>query len=353
MSPKARWIVAAGLLIVVAAAILARSGKSGGWKPPESDLSREDASKLPSRVLKFLPESLDFGEILTGQKKTLTLGVHNPGSRAVTIFRVIFSCTCMSGGVEQLVVPPGEGARIPVSFTGLPGKRIWSAFASVITDEPGASKYEIALLGKVQRDFVVDPEILVFGQVEREKTRAMTATVRRRDGSEFAIREVKAARPEFTFTWKPDGEGKAASYELTATAKALVAGSLAETVRVVTDPGLDGSTLIVVTLEVHSEVTCTPPVVNGTGATSFETILRHKTGAAIQVENVKESRDVPIAFATTSAEDNGLRLMITFQEGLPVGPPLGEFLINVTGEQEPVRLPYRVEGSAAKSPGNP
>jgi hypothetical protein len=305
------------------------------------------------------PSSLDFGEILLGQKRTLTVAVENTGKQPVTVYRTLFSCTCLGGAMEAPVVPPGQSVSLNVTFTGLPGRRSYSAQASVITDEPGACKYDLPIQGKIEQDFIQEPEILSFGTLEGGATKTLEILLKRRDGAPFTITGIKASRPEFNFSWKPAGEGKSSAYSIQVTAKALRPGIIADSVPV-TIPEFPGDLAPVLTLslETEGEFFCNPPVAIARVGTEgkvgpLETQIRSKKGEAVKVEGVKETRDLSVDFSQDAVSKDMVRLIVRFKSDFPPGAPFGELLVSVAGQPEAVHLPYRIELPPAKGSGKP
>jgi hypothetical protein len=355
MNTRSRWIVVAVILASAVAFLAFRSEGPGRPRPPE--IPREDPSKHP-KLLRFSPASLDFGEIALGQARTLILNVENSGAKPITIYRVIFACVCLSGGGDAVVVGPGQTVPIEVRFTGLPGKRSWVTTAGVITDEPGASKYDVPISGLIRQDFLLEPEIVSLGRCDKGESRSAEIRIRRRDGAEFALTDIKASRPEFSFAWVHAEPGKKTGYRITATAQALASGAIADTAVIGTDPAADGAPQLTLSLDVNSDVRCDPPVaraaIGSAGLPSaFDVLLRHKNGIAVKVTAVQESRENPVDFQAAEAPGGATRLTLRFKGQLPAGPPVGSFLIHVEGETEPVQLPYRVEGAGTIPVGPP
>jgi hypothetical protein len=309
-------------------------------------------------VLRFSPETLEFGEIALGEKKTLSVSVENPGKRPVAVLRTLFSCACLGGGMERSTLDPGETGTLNVTFTGVPGRRSYSTTVSIITDEPGACRYEVGIRGQVELEFTLDPEALAFGTLELNEERTLETVVRRRDGRSFEIREIPSPRPEFSFAWKPVEEGKGTAYRITAKGRGLRAASLVESATVVTDRGAQHSPQILLSLEAQGNIRCAPSVAvlrvasDGT-LPSVETVLKHKEGKPLKVESVRESRELPVRFELGTESGGGERVRIHLEKGIPSGAPFGEFLITVAEEPEPIRLPYRIELSPSRSPSRP
>jgi hypothetical protein len=291
---------------------------------------------------------LDFGEVQVGEKKTLSLQVQNPSARPVLIYRLILTCNCMSGSAERLSIAPGDTVAVPISFTGQPGKRTWSTQASLITDEAGACKYDVPILGKVEQDFLLEPETLNFGHLVLHQKTAAQTIVKRRDGEPFAMVAVKTSRPDVSFTWDPPSPAKARTFTITATLSPSRPGTLGETAAVITDKGESVAPLIILGAEVEGNLTCTPAIAGSTwpgAGTSpeFDVTIRHKSGAPVKVTDVKESRQAQVTFKMAPAHSWDARLIITFAERIPSGPPVGEFLVSVEGEAEPFHVPYRID----------
>jgi hypothetical protein len=68
---------------------------------------------------------------------------------------------------------------------------------------------------------------------------------------------------------------------------------------------------------------------------------------------VKEGGQRPVKFSQEAKSPAETILKISFEEGTPPGRPIGEFLIMVEGEAQPIHLPYRIELPRPASRGNP
>ena len=192
MKANHRWmLVAAALTGCLSLVLLGRRTETlpAPRIPSEPARAAEDPTKIP-RVLRLSPETLEFGEIALGEKKTLSVSVENPGSRPVAVLRTLFSCACLGGGMERPTIDPGQTGTLNITFTGVPGRRSYSTTVSVITDEPGACRYEVGIRGKVEQEFTLDPETLTFGTMELNDERTLETVIRRRDGRSFEIREI-------------------------------------------------------------------------------------------------------------------------------------------------------------------
>lgn len=361
MSNKVRWTLVAAALAACAAFVATRKGNEMGpaiglGRP--ADQAPADPSKVP-QVLKIVPQWIDFGEIALGDRKTITVMVENSGKKPVTVFRTVFTCSCLSGGMDPAPILPGRSEPLNITFTGTPGKRSYHTVASIVTDEEGPCRYDIGVDGKIQQDFILEPETLAFGAVEKDATKSMDAIVRRRDGAEFTVAEVKSPRAEFTFAVKSEEEGKKKAYRITATAKALRPGTVTETAAVLSNEfPPQAAPVMTLSLEVKGDFACTPPVAMAGAATdgrpdTFETTIRHRTGGKVKVEAVREAQERSLEFVQEEKPDGSCLVRIRFKALMPSGIPFGEFLISVAGEAEPVHLPYRMEAPAAKTPDHP
>ena len=355
MAKHWRWFVVAGLICLTALYTIIRAYQSipqpqpaEAQKPPTPAPAPAPARPLEKRALTLAPLQLDFGEVALGKTQYATVQVSNALDRPVQVYRVLSECVCIAGEVDPAVLHPKGSSTLTVSFTGIPGKRAYQGHVSLITDETGPSRYEVDVKGRILQDFIVENETLLFGRVERNVERILTTTVRRKEGKPFEIREVRTARPEFQFTWKPLEEGRKDAWKLTIAAKGAIAGTFVDEVSVVTDQPLEASPLITLHFEVEGDVSCTPAVAlagvsSATGkAEGFETVLRAKAGGKLEIQSVRESRDLAVDFASEDLPDGATRLKIQITADIPPGAPFGELLITTNKQSEPVRLPYRI-----------
>jgi hypothetical protein len=360
MTPKVRWVLAGVVLTALAVFVLVK-GRGGGTGMENvlrpADLPPSDPSRIP-QVLRITPNVLDFGEVVLGQQKTLTVAVENKGKKPVTVYKVVFSCPCLGGAMEKPVVPPGQVVNLNISFTGLPGKRSYHTTAGVITDEEGPSRYDVTVDGRIQQDFILEPETVVFGKLQKDATASVDSVVRRRDGTPFTIKQIKSPRAEFTFASRPETPGSTSAYRITTTARALRPGVLTESATVVTGEfSADVSPVLTLSLEVEGDFACTPPIalaaVGPDGRLgALETTIRHRSGAKVSVQGVAEGQERKVEYEAQPQADGSAKVSVRFKSDFPSGAPFGEFLITVDGQAEPLHLPYRLE-AAVKAPSRP
>jgi hypothetical protein len=364
MKGKLHWIAAGAALAACLAFVVLKSSSTERIPIPlaargrPADLPPPDPSKI-TQALKLSPNAIDFGEIAVGERKTLMVEVQNTGKKPVTVYRSVFSCPCLSGGVDENTIPAGKSATLSVSFVGTPGKRSYRTFASIVTDEEGPCKYDLLVEGKVQQEFIVEPETVAFGILEKGATKTIDAVIRRRDGAAFAIKDVKLSRPEFEIRSDPAKGGKAPSHRLSVTARAARAEAVVASATVeALDFPPEGAPILTLSLEVPADFLCTPSIAvanldAGGKPKPFETSVRGRLGGKVKVDGVREGQNRKIEFTQSEQADGSCVVRIAFPDGYPAGAPFGDFILSVGGESEAVHLPYRIEAPAAKSPNSP
>lgn len=359
MTTKVRWTAVAILLAALTVGVVWMNRGADPVPPPRIP-DAPPADPVQSRqVLKMTPASVDFGEIVLGEKKTLSVQVENTGTRPVLVYQVVLSCPCMTASMESMTIAPGQATKLNLVFSGLPGKRSYRTAASVITDESGPCRYDVVVEGRIQQDFITEPETLTFGVLEKDATATLDAVVRRRDGKAFTIKDIKSPRAEFSFVSEPAPGPKDSAYRITATAKALRPGTVTDTATVVTEEySADVSPQLTLSVEVRGDFVCTPPIaVVGIGTdgkpSPFETVIGHRSGGKVKVEQVKEGQERTIDFTQEQRGDGSCVLKIQFKDAFPAGAPFGEFLIVVDGQPEPLHLPYRIHAPTGNPTGSP
>jgi hypothetical protein len=262
MSTSIRWLIASVLLLTCAIFVVFHHSSDVPLATPSPGVPvAQRAAPTVARVLKIVPDALNFGEIPVGERKTLQIEVQNPGTKPVLIYRMLFTCSCLSGTAERLTIAPGESAYLPVTFEGQPGKRTISTQASMITDEPGACRYDVPVLGQVLQEFLAEPDVLNFGRLSIEESRATQFALKRSDGKAFSIQAIKSTRGDITFSWTPSTPGKENAYAVVATFKPSRAGTLSETASLFTDRNTEGVPLLTLGAEVEGNISPVPSVV--------------------------------------------------------------------------------------------
>jgi hypothetical protein len=356
MTTKIRW--AAFAVLVLASVTYALWPMAKGLTRPAPPVAQENIrpSKVPA--LRITPPAVDFGTLPVGKTCTLAVQVENLSSQAITVYRVSGSCECISGEIREHNIPPGRSVSAELRFTGLPGRGSYSGSAVLVTDEAGPSKYEIGVRGIVEEDLSLEPKILQFGSLSKNATTFREARLRHREGRPFSIKSIDGARGGCEVTFSPAEAGGGGGYTIRALVRALRPGTFTHEFVIRTDCKSMPELRLTLAGEVESDYRCVPaiaalkPSTEG-GVASCEVVIEKSKAEPFRIRSVRESRNLPIQFSVAEVDPERRKVTIQLTEPPGEGVQLGEFLILIDAEDEPLHVPYRLDALARKAEGKP
>ena len=355
MNDKLKWMALGSLSIVVV--IYASTGLRATPRMPQEvpppKRSEPGARQAKSKSLQLSSALLDMGEVKVGETRFATAAVENMGNESVSIQRISPSCDCMNGEADVKVILPGRTSALKVGFTGTPGRRSYVGTISIISDESGPSRYDIQVRATVIQDVMVSPEIVDFGTADKKAIVVREVVVRHRDHRYFQLNSVWSGREELKFSWAPLEEASGGGYKIRCELTATHSGILTDTMRIETNDPICPTVEAYLRAKVESELVCSPPNVEGKvdpdpKSCRFEASIGSKAHRSVQIESVREGQGRSLEFSKANMEDGGQKLEIILKESPPSGILLGEFLVTVKGEPDPLILPYRVEAPGGK-----
>ncbi len=172
--------------------------------------------------MKFEETTVDFGEIDSGQEKTVFFKFVNAGDEQLLIKNISSSCGCTVAKLEKSQYAPGEAGKIPVKFKsqGYSGKISKSITISTNDNEEPYSRLKIT--GKINlKDFAtieVVPDQIDFKDVKMGKEYTKKIAIKNTGTIDLKIIEI-AHSPELVprFKDKVIKPGESVNLELTFT----------------------------------------------------------------------------------------------------------------------------------------
>jgi len=355
MNDKLKWI-ALGSLALVVVIYASMSLRDGSRIPPAVPLpprSEVHSKEGKSKSLRISVGSVDMGDVKVGEVRSQTATIENIGNESVSIERIAPSCECMSGETDSKVILPGRTAVLKVDIKGIPGRHSYVGTVSIITNESGPSRYDLEIRARVIQDLVVSPETVDFGTAGKKTVMMREVTVSHREHRAFQIIGVRSNRDELQFSWTPVEENSGGGYRIRCVFTATRAGIMTETMHIETNDPICPSLDAYLRAEVESEMTCSPPTLaakvdQDLKACRFEASIEHKAHRSVKIESVREGQGRSVEFAKANLEGGGQKLEITLKESPSSGTLFGEFLVTVSGEPDPIIIPYRVEAPGGK-----
>jgi len=356
-SPAVRWSLGGVLLLGCATMALVR-GRGADPGAGRGLFSSGDPSRVSgrsptaARLLKVEQAFVDFGVIPLGETRSLSVLVQNPSRRSVRIQKVTSECVCVKGEMEFPSIEPGGKAELTVNFRAIPGKTSYRSSVSIITDEDGPSRYDIAVTAKIKQEFVLEPETLDFGRIPKGGVSRKEVRITRDDGTDFSIAAITPSRPDVTYTWKAIDSSPKPGFLIIAEARGIHAGVRVEAFRIETGPAPESGPMMQVALEVESSFFCTPALVSTVYAPdgklgAFETVVRGRDGQDVKVESVQDAKGTSLEFDAKTSSSSECVLTIKLTGDLAPDQHLGSLQIKLKGEDQPLSLPYRVDHEGA------
>jgi len=172
----------------------------------------------------------DFGARKSGETVEHSFQLQNTGRRDLEFGGVLSSCGCLTAGLPQDRLAPGEEMTVPVriSLRNLRGRVLKTIL--IRSNDPRQSSLLLTVTGSVQSPFSVAPERVEFGDVASGKS--ATREVRINAPAGATIRSVGTTVRGVTAGLRPAAPGEPAIIDVRITEEA-VPGRLAG--RVVVD----------------------------------------------------------------------------------------------------------------------
>lgn len=120
------------------------------------------------------PALLELGEVRQQEERERVFTVRNSSEQMVEILGTDSSCGCAAASVEPRLVPPGGAARVRVVFSS--GLRSGPFRKTVTLRTHPAGQLVLSIRGTIVPDFLPDPAVVNFGQVNRQTTRTVRFT---------------------------------------------------------------------------------------------------------------------------------------------------------------------------------
>jgi hypothetical protein len=301
----------------------------------------------PPSALRYEPHTIDFGEVLANQKKSISTTVVNNSARDINVERIEVSCGCVKGDLPGNLIPAGGQQTLTVTLYATPRQWTGTLGVNLVTDEPGNPWAPLTVKGSIKLEFVVDPMLLNFDTLGKRGKRTATATIRRTDGTPFQIKDISASNKEFAFKWTAMPNTNGSAYSIAVTATGIKPGNISEGAAILTDSKTVPAVPLMLRLQVTGDVAClpatasAPQMADGTPE-PFETIVKRYTPGELVIEGVTESNKLPLEFKVERLDASSCRLKVKLQGQFKRFAPFGNLLIRTNVEEQPVQLYYYV-----------
>ncbi|MBI4026652.1 MAG: DUF1573 domain-containing protein [Verrucomicrobia bacterium] len=293
----------------------------------------------------------DFGVAPNGKVIEHAFILRNGGDGALKI-NAIQSCCGVAATITETNLAPGAVASVSakMSLRGLHGKQ--SKSIVVESNDPKHPKFELLLTGEAIRPAEIQPRLLNFGEIARNKVAEREVVLAL--NFPFQIEKVESTIPKFVVTHEKAADGR--SYRIAVrTVPPLQPGLTSGMLRVSPDKNEYGAIDIPVVATISSDFFLTPreivAVETSTKATplSYRVLLHSKNNLPFKIVDVVSPRS-DVRVKHSPMETSGYRLEV---ENIVADPELNgkNIVIKTDHQAEPeIELPIRVIRPAQPTP---
>jgi hypothetical protein len=179
--------------------------------------------------------SLNFGNVLVGNKLTLTETLNNTGGSSLTVTQITATGTgfAVSGLSLPLTLPAGEGQSFSVTFTPKSAGGVSGNLAIANTGSTSTVNVGLAGDGETVGALTPNPASLNFGSVEVGNNQALSETLTNSGGSSVTVTQVNTTGTGFSVSGLSlpltltAGQSQGFSVTFTPTAAGSSSGNLA------------------------------------------------------------------------------------------------------------------------------
>ncbi|MFO7892099.1 MAG: DUF1573 domain-containing protein [Longimicrobiales bacterium] len=201
-----RRIVTAGIVACALVAGCRDEGTSGGERTPRSGPPEEPgaplvAQKAPGTAavegeprLELEPRTRDVGEVREGRTVTAVYSLRNAGDGVLRIARARPRCrSCMTVKLSRRDVPPGEAARLEVTYEVRDVSGPFARYVVIESNNPSDPSVSVMMAGVAVPEFAVEPAEVDFGEVPSGAGADAEAVLTRNFGGEPVVSQPAEA----------------------------------------------------------------------------------------------------------------------------------------------------------------
>jgi hypothetical protein len=293
----------------------------------------------------FTTRSRDFGNIARGAKAEFAFELTNLYLEDVHIAGVRVSCGCTTPRIEKDTLKTYEKGAVIAHinsdrFLGNQGATI-----TVTIDEPQYAQVQLQVKVYVERDLILEPSSVAFGNVGQGTSVTRTIAVRYTRDSDWQVVEVRSDKPHLqgkvTETSREEDE---VNYDLEVTlAKDAPVGYLNEHVRLITNDPRTGHISVPVEGHVQADISVSPSslflgVVQPGQSVTKNIVVRGKK--PFRIASIRGDCQCLQATAPKSPGPKSLYLVpITFTAGEKAGKVTPTVLIQMDASQTVLKVP--------------
>lgn len=228
-------LIRIGLAAPAALLTLAIAGQSPCW--PQTPAAQTSASSTAQPKVEIVNPVYDFGTALEGQKVTHTFTIRNAGRKDLIISGVKTSCGCTVAAPDKNHIPPGDQARIAVTFDTQFRKGHNERMITVMTNDPQNPSAVMTLQGMIRVEVDAEPSQIAFGAVRHgvEETRQVVISDLAAQAKDFHVGPISNSNPDIKVSHEPRKDGKPGALLNVTLLKTMPAGPFNDAIQVVTN----------------------------------------------------------------------------------------------------------------------
>jgi hypothetical protein len=131
--------------------------------PPVAPGAPAPAARPPGLVLDAYEH--DFGIVEQNNEYAVTIPYRNTGPNTITDLKASADCGCYAAAVSKTTLAPGESGEVSIQFRTLTFRGVINKKLSLLYDDGGPKRAQVALRVKVFGGVIVDPGRVYFGEI--------------------------------------------------------------------------------------------------------------------------------------------------------------------------------------------
>ena len=180
-------------------------------KPGCADVQTPAFRVTPQPVISVTPQSLNFGNVVTGESAVFRLTVRNTGNAPLNISSIGSSDPQFSISLPTAAFTLPAGGSINVNARFAPASAgAKTGTLSINSNDPIRPRLEVPITGTGLAPAIeVSPASLSFGQVRLAQTKDLAVTIRNTGGATLKVSAITSSNPLFSVTQFVEKPGNA------------------------------------------------------------------------------------------------------------------------------------------------
>lgn len=184
------------IIVGTALTVGALSTLSGALPPPLPPVTTPEGQLTPAASrIEFDHVEENFGTIMDNEVQKTAFHFTNTGRDPLIIGEVKSTCGCTVPDIVKKVYQPGESGEIKVEYNPHNKRGHDSRSITVQTNDASQQSVKLTIKAHVKQLLILDPTMLQFGQVDKQKSKTMEIWVAGRT-EDFKVTHATTNMPE-------------------------------------------------------------------------------------------------------------------------------------------------------------